>query len=588
VRAFGALGLAVVSVILTGTRPAAAHAELVSSVPASGATVTSVPTQLLATFSEPADPALSSITVVDQSGAARSGGRPHPVAGHPRQLTVPLTDLSDGLYTVTWQTIAARDGHGSTGTFTFTVQTAPMGPAGGIGLPVQTAPMGPAGGIGLPVETAPRATGSTALPAPTVPPRHTVGNRPAVPAVVARWLYYLGLIGLLGGSFVGLAIFRPPPTRLVRWALPVSWLVCLAGCLAITESQRARAGLSVSHLLSSSLGHTMMFRGAGALEVAVPIALAVIGRGLVRTAGLAAVCLTAALAMLGDVKTSHAGAAHSWAWWHIGIQWCHFLAVGIWIGGLATLLFCLPAIAVRSRAAGIRRFSSAAGIALFVVAATGALRSLDEVGSWSHLWSTGFGQLVLVKIGVIALLAGLGAVNRYANVPRAGRAIAALRRVSMVEVGLAGAALIATALLQNLAPPAASAMPARPVAVTPMDASVLQGSDANKTTAASLSVDPGARGVNHFRVTVNDYRKAAPLADARVTLRFSLAGSADYGESDLDLPATAPGVYEAGGGDLSANGTWNITVVVRRPARAAEIGLRLRASGPAMSMDTNG
>jgi copper transport protein len=561
-RAFGALGFAVVSVILTGTRPAAAHAELVSSVPANEATVTTVPAQLLTTFSEPADPALSSISVVDQSGTAHGGGRPHPVPGHPLQLTVPLNDLSDGLFTVTWQTIAASDGHGATGTFSFIVQTA------------QTA----AGGIGLPV------TGPSHL----APSQGAGGHRPAPLAVVARWMYYLGVMGLLGGAFVGLAIFRPPPLRLLRWVLPVSWLLCLAGCLAITESQRARAGLSIGHLLSSSLGHTMMFRGAGALEVAVPIALAVIGRGVVRVAGLAAVCLTAALAMLGDVKTSHAGAAHSWPWLHVGIQWCHFMAVGVWIGGLAALLFCLPRIDARARAAGIRRFSTAAGIALFVVATTGALRSVDEVGSWSRLWSTGFGQLVLVKIGVIAVLAGLGAINRYGNVPRAGRAVAALRRVSMVEIGLAAAALIATAVLQNLAPPAASATPARPVAAAPMGASVLQGSDANKTTMADLSVDRGARGVNHFRVTVNAYRQAAPLVDARVTLRFSLAGSPDYGESDLDLPATAPGVYEAGGGDISAEGTWNITVVVRQPSRAAEIPLRLLTSGRAMSMDTNG
>jgi hypothetical protein len=158
----------------------------------------------------------------------------------------------------------------------------------------------------------------------------------------------------------------------------------------------------------------------------------------------------------------------------------------------------------------------------------------------------------------------------------------------MVEVGLAAAALIATAVLQNLAPPAASATPARPVAAAPMGASLLQGSDANKTAMADLSVDRGARGVNHFRVTVNDYRRASPLVDARVALRFSLAGSPDYGESDLDLPATAPGVYEAGGGDISAEGTWNITVVVRQPARAAEIPLRLLTSGRAMSMDANG
>jgi copper transport protein len=408
--------------------------------------------------------------------------------------------------------------------------------------------------------------------------------------VAARWVYYLGVMGLLGGAFVGLAVFRPPPTRLLRWALPVSWLLCMAGCVGITESQRSAAGVGLGHLMSSSVGHTMMFRGAAGLEVAVPIAVALIGRGVSRAAGLATVCLTAALAMLADVKSSHAAAAHSWAWLEVSVQWVHFMAVGVWIGGLAALLICLPGLEARSRSAGIRRFSTAAGIALFAVAGTGALRSVDEVGSWARLFSTGFGQLVLIKVSVIAVLAGLGAINRYFNVPLAGRTVSGLRRLSLIEIGLASAALVATALLQGVAPASATPTPARQPKVisATMGTGVAWASDVTKTIRAGVAIDPGTRGVNHFRVDVIDDHTGLPVKDASVLLRFGLSGQHEYGESDLSLVPTAAGAYEAEGGDVSVGGTWAVTVVVRRPNRATEIPLSLTTSPTKMQMDDTG
>jgi copper transport protein len=552
-----------------GVASAGAHAELVSSVPASGATVTTAPTQVLAVFSERPDPRLSSMSVTDQSGMVRGGGRPTPVAAHPTELTVPIEGRGDGSYTVRWRAVSADDGHVSSGSFTFAVRSL----ASAVPSIVAPVPLagpapdgGPAGGIGLPA------------PAHRTP-------RPSVLAVTARWIYYLGLMGLLGGAFIGLAVFRSPPAHLLRWALPVSWVLCMAGCLGISESQRSAAGVSLGHLMSSSVGHTMMFRGTAGLEIAVPIAVAIIGVGLARAAGLAAVCVTAALAMLSDVRASHAAAAHSWAWLQIGLQWVHFMAVGVWIGGLAAVLICLPGVEARTRAAGIRRFSTAAGIALFAMAGTGALRSVDEVGSWGRLFSTGFGQLVVIKIGVVAILASLGAINRYFNVPLAGRTVGGLRRLSVVEIGLAGAALIATALLQNLAAPATAA-PLRPQ--TTMDSSMVWGSDARNTTRAGITVDPGTRGVNQFRVALSDYQTAAPLGDAGVTLRFALTGQPGYGESDLTLAPEAPGVYQADGGDISAEGIWRITVIVRRSSRQTEIPLRVTTSRSMMPMDTTG
>jgi copper transport protein len=388
-------------------------------------------------------------------------------------------------------------------------------------------------------------------------------------------------MGLLGTAFVGLVVVWPPPERLVVWGLPLSWLMAMIGCAGITRAQLLSDRLSVRDLMPSSVGHHMLIRAAPCLEIAVPITLVLVTVGLARRLGLAAVCVTTAVAMLGDVYTSHAGAAHSWKWLWTSVQWGHFLAVGVWIGGLAALLICLPGMDPRARATGVRRYSTVAGIALFTVAGSGALRSVDEVGSWGRLLSTGFGQLVVAKIGVVMVLAGLGAINRFRNVRSSGRTVTALRRVSALEIGLAAGALLATALLQNLAPvsTASAASGARPPAAV-----AVYGADAGTTTRAALKIDPGPAGFNRFDVNLADYDSRAPVALAQVTLRFDLPGRPDIGASVLVLVNKGRGDYQGQGGNLAVQGSWTVTILVQRDAGGIEIPLTVPTRDPASPM----
>ena len=68
-----------------------------------------------------------------------------------------------------------------------------------------------------------------------------------------------------------------------------------------------------------------------------------------------------------------------------------------------------------------RRLSTLAGFGLLVVAATGAFRAVIEVQTWANLLSTAFGVFVLLKIGLILVVAALGALNRYGHLPRLPR-----------------------------------------------------------------------------------------------------------------------------------------------------------------------
>src|SRR5205807_9606940 len=90
--------------------------------PAAGATVDRAPHQILLFFTEPPDPALSSVTVLDSTGqVVETVGTAESVAGQPDELRVPVTSLPDGVYTVNWRTVSKVDGHVTGNSFAFGV-----------------------------------------------------------------------------------------------------------------------------------------------------------------------------------------------------------------------------------------------------------------------------------------------------------------------------------------------------------------------------------------------------------------------------------------------------------------------------------
>jgi copper transport protein len=89
---------------------AGAHALLRSCDPAGGASLDKAPEQVTMTFAEPPDPALSGVHVLDATGRAVERGRARVAAGKPLMLEVPLGQLGDGTYTVSWRVVSRTDG----------------------------------------------------------------------------------------------------------------------------------------------------------------------------------------------------------------------------------------------------------------------------------------------------------------------------------------------------------------------------------------------------------------------------------------------------------------------------------------------
>jgi LPXTG-motif cell wall-anchored protein len=107
---------------------ASAHAELISSDPASGAKLTAAPSKVTLIFSEEISDkeSESSFTVTDESGATVGTGKLDTTDLDHKTLSGALkAGLGDGIYTVTWKTVTPDDDGHSDGSFTFGVNKDP-------------------------------------------------------------------------------------------------------------------------------------------------------------------------------------------------------------------------------------------------------------------------------------------------------------------------------------------------------------------------------------------------------------------------------------------------------------------------------
>ena len=521
---------------------ASAHALLASSDPAAGANLGSPPAAVTLTFTEAPDARLSAIKVLDAAGASVTAGPTSAVTGAPTKLRVALRGLATGIYTVSWRTVSSVDGHAATGSFAF--------------------------GVGA----APPASGTASGP--------TSGESPFSPLGVAgRWLLYAGLIVLLGVAFTSTLILAQPPAA----ALPLagaSWLVALVGTLVVLGDQAASAGVGLDGLLGSSLGTSLYLR-AVPLLVGGAILTVVLRRGGATRSALAALGVVAAAAMLADAMTSHAAASGAVAF-NIAVQWIHVAAVGTWLGGLVVLLLALrgrPGEETR-RAAG--RFANSATLGVGLVAATGVVRALSEIGPWGNLVSTAFGWLIVVKSGLLVGLATLGAINHFRNVPIAGRSLRPLRRVGSTELAVGAVVLVLSASLVNLAPPTQAA-----AAVVEPPLVSAAGSDFGTTLRIRLTATPGSPGFNTFRAVLGDYDSGAPLTGRSVTLIFALPARPDVGSSQLQLNPAGNGVYQATGANLSIAGAWRITARIAGSGTPVEVTLALATRAVKLPIDVN-
>lgn len=416
------------------------------------------------------------------------------LAGKPRVvdgrvLVVPLQPgLRDGDYTVLWR-VVSDDGHSLAGVLAF--------------------------GVGA----------GRAPPTPAL----AVENRPSTQDLVSRLLFFAGLLTGAGAAFFRFVV-GPVPVRLLLG----TFLLVFVGI----------SGMIHDVSLSTRFGTVLAIAGVIAANGALCAAVAPVYPKLERLAFAIALLLLPAPTLAGHALD--AGRPRI----EIVVDLLHVAAASVWIGGLVAL-----ALALRSasdRTAMIRRFSNIALVAAIVLAATGVIRAFAELDSFSQLWSTGYGRVLLVKSGVLTVLVAIGWANRYLLVPRLS--VDGLRRNIAAELALFVVVVGAVALLTDLRPgrDRAAAAPVReatgspPLPAKSMVVQARQDGDlgvalAVRPPGAEVTVlAPDGQGVNGLTVEINGTmaRTCGPgcygtfLPPAR-TIRVTVNGR----EHVFDVPA---------------------------------------------------
>jgi copper transport protein len=529
-----------------GASTASAHALVRRSSPASGAIVQTAPKQIEITFTEPPELDLTIVHILDQTGKTHETGPPQLVPGSKLGVEVPVGPLADGVYTVTWRTVSAADGHVTAGSFSF--------------------------GVGV-------SSVATAKPPPGVVAGST-NPTPSVLDAIGRWAFYWGLAILLAAGVVGLLVFdaRLPGSR---WILAVAWMLAAIGLVAMIASERSEVGVSLGQLFQTTPGKELTRQALGLVVAASTVVVAMLLPGRL---ALWLVALAAAATMYLHALAGHASASTNYAWFNVPVQWLHFVGAGIWVGGLAWLIVGTRGREAAERADPVRRFSWLAGIAIVAVAITGLLRMISEVGgpaNWGRLVTTSFGVTLLVRIVLFVGLALLGARNRYVNVPgvvEGGRRMGSLRRTVTAELMIAAGIFGATGVLTQLPPATSVAAQQKSSSNVPAQV-VATGHDFATSVRARLTVTPGTVGPNRFDASVVDYDTGDPVDATSVSLAFSLPSHPELGNPTIQLRKQGSD-WVANDTVLSMYGKWDATMTVQEPTSGVTVPLVVQTRLP--------
>jgi putative copper export protein len=293
-------------------------------------------------------------------------------------------------------------------------------------------------------------------------------------AAFGTWIVNVTSMLVLGGvvfcSFVTTAESRTldwSPRRTVRWAAVVGALASLATvpfrAAALTGTGRvAMTDPDTLHfVVTSRFGSAALLRVAGLLlaTFAVPGPARPDGRDEATLVdhvlgGAGAVLVLGSYAWVGHPQATEAPGPLL-----VLGQSVHVLAVATWFGGVALLYLQIRAGrragAVRTSAEVVERFSTAAGVSVALVAASGVALARSQVASLDALTTTPYGRALAIKLVLVALVIAIGGYNKVFAVPRVVDrqgpvAWRTLHRTLLAEAALiAGGVLLATTAMTS-------------------------------------------------------------------------------------------------------------------------------------------
>jgi copper transport protein len=522
---------------------ASAHAILVGTQPVTGTTVKATPREVVFEFNQAVGGTLGAVRVYNGIGTEVDDGAISHPDGKESWMGVGLpAHLPDGTYTATYRVISA-DTHIVYGGLVFNI--------GHPSRSTQTV----AGLIG----------------------RNRAGPITNVAFGAVRGLDYLSLALIVGGLVF--VLWVTPPGLLGGaferrlWLLVAGGLALgvAVGVLGILLQGAEAAGVSlwaslkwsiVSNVLSSRFGWVW---GVRAALFAVSLATLRLRRRGAYRGWLALVC---AYGVATPALAGHAS-IQSPVWAFFPADVAHVLAASVWVGGIVAIVIALPlatrAVAAEQRTAMLvdvlARFSPLALGAVGVLAVTGIVQAYIDIRSLNALTHTTYGELVLLKTGLLGLLIGLGAINRERVIPTLRRLHAAgstpgetgvlVRRTTRGELAAMVSVFTVTAALVAFAPP--------------IDAATGPYSIDTRLGPAELEayVTPAAVGANAMHLYLIYATTGAPYTDSKQLIVTASLPAKGIGPLPETAYPTGPGHYTVPDAILSPAGTWTVQITDR-------------------------
>ncbi|MFG1650928.1 copper resistance CopC/CopD family protein [Micromonospora sp. NPDC049275] len=525
-RLAAAAGLLVtaVALLIAPATPASAHAVLSSTSPAASSVVPSGPGEVVLTFSESVRKVPDKVRVIGPDGSRADRGEP---SFDGAVVTIPVDPAGQrGTYLVTFRVISA-DSHPVSGAFTYSVG------------------------------------------APSTPPVDSGNDSRADPVVenavkVARFLGYAGLVLLVGPALVLAALWprRLPRRGPARLAWTGLGLVAFATLADLWLQVPYTAGGGLFEVTGEGFGSVFgsAFGAAHLVRLGLLAASAFLLRPLLtRPAGRTDAIILAVLgvaALLTWPLAGHPAASPAPAV-SVVVDAVHLGSMAVWLGGLLMLaVFLLRQADERELGAILPIWSRWAALAVSALLLAGTVQALIEVATPDALFTTTYGQLLLAKIALFAIVIGVAAYSRQLVRRRtAAQRPTRVRRAVLVELAV-------TVVVLGLSATLVQTTPARTAVAGPSgtESGLFSTTLTSSLFTLQVELDPARRGNNsvHLYAYGKD-NQPLPVAEWRATAALPSAGIEPI-ELPL-LPLTDSHSY--GDVSLPAAGDWQLKITVR-------------------------
>lgn len=201
---------------------------------------------------------------------------------------------------------------------------------------------------------------------------------------------------------------------------------------------------------------TIPGRVSGYQVLAVALSIPVLLYGRSRRSGVCAFAL-ALTAVAAPAFSGHAGlgAGHESATASLGL---HIGSLAVWIGGLvATTIYVVNRYP--NRDVVVRRFSAVALWCVIIAVETGLINASLRLPTWSSMFTTTYGQIIIAKALLLTVLIWFGWMHRRRTLPELRQEnIRPFISLALSEIGIMAVALALSVVLARTNPDAPTAV----------------------------------------------------------------------------------------------------------------------------------